>query len=55
MKRTIFVVTDKEGNTKDAKGSAYGYFLSNEEELCKAYCKANDLDYKVKVEHWTRY
>ena len=45
---TIFVVTDLLGNPKDSKGNAYGYFLQNEEALCREYCKANNLGYQKK-------
>lgn len=31
----------------DKDGNPNGYFLANEEELCKAYCKLNDCTYKM--------
>ena len=46
MKKIIFVIIDKNGNAIDENGRAYGFFAGNEEELCKAYCKANGFDYK---------
>lgn len=36
---TQFLVFDKDGRPN-------GYFLGNEEELCKAYCKMNDCTYR---------
>ena len=36
---TQFLVFDKDGRPN-------GYFLGNEEELCKAYCEMNDCTYR---------
>lgn len=55
FKKHIFVVTDKNGNTKDGKGNAYGWYMANEEELCKAYCERHGLTYHKKVENWVVY
>ena len=55
FKRHIFVVTDKNGNPKDENGRVYGYYLANEEELCKAYCKTHDLTYRKKTETYIVY
>lgn len=48
--RTVyFVVTDKLGNPKDKKGNPYGWYLGNEEELCKRYCEAHGLGYQKMI------
>ena len=49
MKKIIFVIIDKNGNTLDENGRAYGFYAGNEEELCKAYCKANGFNYKKSI------
>lgn len=48
MTRQILVVVDKEGNAKDKNGNAYGFFLSNEKELCESYCKAYGFKYETR-------
>ena len=49
MKKIIYVITDKKGNTKDEKGNAYGWYAENEKALCENYCKMNNLTYKEKT------
>ena len=51
MKKIIYIVTDKDGNTKDESGNPFGYYKHNEIELCKRYCKQNELKYREKVIH----
>lgn len=53
MKKTILVVTDKNGNEQNSKGCPYGWYFSNEEALCKRYCEKNGLTYRTKtVTYW---
>lgn len=49
-KLTFWALTDTEGNSKDAKGYAYGEFLPNEREMAEAYAKEHGLKVKA-VEH----
>lgn len=51
----IFVVTDKNGNPQDKNGNPYGWFLPNEEEMCRNYCEKNGLAYQKKEEVFVKY
>lgn len=46
MKREVLTLIDYQGNTKDKSGSVYGFFLSDEKDLCEAFCNENHLKYR---------
>lgn len=51
----IYVITDKNGNTQDANGNEYGWFLPGEEEKAREYAEKNGLDYQKKEEVFVKY